>query len=345
MAVGILSLGTMVFTVADHICEDWEICGHATFGLGGENVVDAEFQSDGKIVLAQTAWGNHTTFGVARFNSDGILDTTFGGHPGFGYGGDGVYAENSAIQSDDKILVVGTRVSNPDPQYVAVTRFTADGFVDMTFGSANGTVLTNTHPGTGEYSGDHGTDVAVQSDSKILAVGNTAIKGCGDDPDRLFARGLLLRYDEEGTLDTTFSNDGVVKFTAASVFDTVPWDLSKAYPCSGSTFKSVAIQPDGKIVVMGGGSSAPFSVFLARFNTNGSIDTSFGYEGVVALYDDYSYKTYDHLNTVFTLNGQDLNVENMKLLKNGRIALSGSYHDDSANWNTRFMTLLFSKDG
>lgn len=338
------SFGNDGVTVADHICEDWNLCGEVTFGLGAEDVVDAEFQSDGKIVLALTAWRSHTSFGVARFDSDGILDTTFGAHPGFGYGGDGVYAENSAIQSDDKILVVGRRVNNPDPHKVAVTRFTADGLLDMTFGTANGTVLTNTHPGTGSYSGDSGNDITVQSDGKIIVVGTTAVQGCGDDSESFFTRGLLQRLNSDGTFDTSFGSNGVVKYTAASVFDVNPWDLSETYPCMGSVFQSVAIQPDGKIVVMGTGSSAWFSVFLARFNTNGSIDTSFGYEGVVALYNDLSYKTYDHLNTVFTRNEQDLNPQNMKLLKDGTIAISGSYHTD-AYWSSQFMTIPFSKNG
>ncbi|RLA71589.1 MAG: hypothetical protein DRG30_08360 [Epsilonproteobacteria bacterium] len=340
-----ISFGDDGVTVADHICEDWDACEEAIFGLGDEDVVGAHFQSDGKIVLALTAWRNYTTFGVARFDSDGILDTAFGGHPGFGYGGDGVYAENSAIQSDDKILVVGRRVSNPDPHKVAVTRFTTDGLLDMTFGTANGTVLTNTHPGTGSYSGDSGNDVAVQSDGKIIVAGTTAIQGCGDNNESFFTRGLLERLNSDGTFDTSFGSDGVVKYTAASVFDAKPWDLSTTYPCSESTLKSVAVQSDGKIVVMGTGVNAPFSVFLARFNTNGGIDTSFGYEGVIALYDDYSYKTYDHLNTVFTNNGQDLNVENMKLLKDGYIALSGNYYTGSDYDNKHFMTLLFTKDG
>ena len=338
------SFGNQGVTVADHIYDHdgWDV-----FHRGQEDVKDALFQSNGKIVLAQTAFsgsyeGTHW-FGVARFNTDGTLDTSFGLDSGFGYGGDGTYAENSAVQSDDKILVVGTRVSNPDPQYVAVTRFTADGLLDMTFGSANGTVLINTHPGTGEYSGDHGTDVAVQADGKILVVGNTAVKGCGDEPDKLFGRGLLLRLNEDGSLDTSFDGDGILKFNASAIFDVNPSDLSETVPCTYNYIKSVKVQPDGKIVVMG--TSYYYEMFVARFNPNGSLDTSFGYQGVRAVYEDYDYTSFDHQNTKFTyVRGRKFSVENMMLKKNGNIVVSGTINYNTS-WEEDFLAMHFTSSG
>ncbi len=334
------SFGNDGITVADHICEDNQ-CG-LTFGLGDESVMGAEFQSDGKIVLAQTAWGSRTTFGVARFDADGTLDTTFGGHPGFGYGGDGTYAENIAVQSDDKILVVGTRVHNPDSHYLALTRFTANGTIDATFGNTNGTVLINTHPGTGSYNGDTGADVAVQADGKILVVGSTAVKGCGDDPDTLFGRGLLLRFNEDGSLDTSFDGDGILKFNASAIFDVIPYNLSETVPCTDNYIKSVKVQPDGKIVVMG--TSYYYEMFVARFNPNGSLDTSFGYQGVRAAYEDYDYTSFDHLNTEFTRAYRSFSVQDMMLKKNGNIVVSGTINYNT-NWEKDFLAMHFTSSG
>jgi uncharacterized delta-60 repeat protein len=332
------SFGNDGVAVADHI--------HEAFNRGQEDVKDAIFQSDGKIVLATSSFSGsyegHLSFGVARFNTDGTLDTSFGLDAGFGYGGDGVYAENSAIQSDDKILVVGTRVNNPDPHYVALTRFTADGLLDTTFGSANGTVLINTHPGTGSYSGDNGADVAVQPDGKILVVGSTAIKGCGDEPDKLFGRGLLIRLNEDGSLDTTFDGDGIVKFNASAIFDVIPWNLSETVPCTGNYIKSVKIQPDGKIVVMG--TSYYYKMFVARFNPNGSLDTSFGYQGVRAAYEEYDYTSFDHLNTKFTRVYRSFSVQDMMLGKNGNIIVSGNINYNT-NWDTDFLAMHFTSNG
>ncbi len=343
-----LSFGNEGITTADHVCTDYELCG-TTYPAGSENVVDALFQSDGKIILAQTAWagGSYTRysgFGLARFNPDGTLDTSFGAHSGFGFGGNGNQAKNATVQADDKVLIVGQAHSS-GPQNLALTRYTADGFVDTSFGEQNGTVLLNTHPGSGSYSGDVGYDVAVQSGGKIIVVGSSAVQGCGNDTESLFTRGLLLRYNEDGSLDTQFGNAGIIKFNIADIFDAKPWDLSTPFPCSESIFSAVKIQPDDKIIVMGQGFNAPFSVFLVRFNRDGSLDTSFGYEGAIAIYDDYTYTHYDHLNTVFTSNGQTISVKNMRLLKNGQIILSGHYYKGSDYYNVQFMALRFTQAG
>ena len=334
------------------MCQDSQTCG-VKFKTGDEDAEDIMFQSDGKIIIARTEYTGEDGYdpdfypGVARFNSDGTLDTTFGYYHGYSMASWDVnfgYTVAGAVQQDDKILVVGYgRMDGADSNSLLLSRFNANGSLDTGFGS-HGTISIDTSPDA--LSMDVGEDVAMQSDGKILVAGQSSIKGCGEDVNDIYQRGLLLRFNPDGTLDSSFNSDGIVKFTAASVFDVKPWDLSQTYPCEDSVFKSVAVQPDGKIVVLGMGVNSPFRMFLARFNSDGSLDTTFGYQGVRALYDSYDYKTFDHLNTQFSyVGGRRYGyVEDMILQKDGSISVSGNVIYDG-NYYYEFLALHFTKDG
>jgi uncharacterized delta-60 repeat protein len=125
----------------------------------------------------------------------------------------------------------------------------AAGSLDPTFG-ASGIVTT---PNTGANA------AALQSDGKIVVAGSIATS-----PN--FQQGGLLRYNTNGTLDPNFGTGGEVAIAVGS---------SNA----GAAF-AVAIQPDGKILA-----AAPANLDLEvfRFNTNGSLDRSFGNSGAVAI--------------------------------------------------------------
>src|SRR5438270_6242036 len=134
----------------------------------------------------------------------------------------------------------------------------ADGDLDPTFGT-DGKVLTDF---------DHSTDianaVAVQTDGKLVVVGTTYINNDFSDED--FA---VARYNPDGTLDKTFGVGGKVQTD---------------FPGLAAVASSVVVQPDGKIVVAGG--AFPLFTFLGdfkvvRYNSNGSLDTSFGDGGIV----------------------------------------------------------------
>lgn len=94
-------------------------------------------------------------------------------------------------------------------------------------------------------------------------------------------------------------------------------------------------------------------MFLARFNPNGTLDTTFGYQGVRALYDNYHYTEFDHLNTVFTYYpdrkfsiGNSDKPARILLQKNGGIVVSGAvYYDGDYYYYYRFLALHFTKDG
>ena len=207
-------------------------------------------QPDGKLVAVGTSFGHDNgDFAVARYNPDGSLDTGFSGDGklttgGFGSGSASTeQATGVAIQGDGKIVVVGT-VSGD----FALARYNADGSLDMSF-SGDGKQTTDF------ASGDKVTGVALQNDGKIVVVGSAV------DDDRDFA---LARYDADGSLDTGFSGDGKQTTDFFGHFDTVI---------------GVALQGDGKIVVVGSAQNDDRDFALARYDADGSLDTSFSGNG------------------------------------------------------------------
>lgn len=219
--------------------------------LGGsdEKGASVAVQADGKIVImGETHSGSNTSLFVARYNTDGSLDNSFSAD---GYtivdfgGGDEWYA--LAIQTDGKIVVGGTAI---DSVYsFALARFNTDGSLDNSFNS-DGKITTRV--------GGFCYSLTLQPDGKILAFGS-AYNGLNYDL-------TLIRYNTDGSLDNTFNSDGIV---------TTDFTGSHDYG------RSVTLQPDGKIVVAGtsldGGTYTDF--VLARYNTNGSIDSSFSNDG------------------------------------------------------------------
>lgn len=181
-----------------------------TFG-GGDGKVVPDFggsaravavQPDGKIVVAGGARG----FALARFNSDGTPDMTFGENgtvktDSTAVDGDGEYsgqdyANDLVVQPDAKIVVAGQLADE-----FALARYTPDGTLDTTFGKEEkGLVITDF--GDDYNAPDWVGSLALQPDGRILAAG---VDDRGDD-----WNAVLARYTPDGTLDTTFSTDGLV---------------------------------------------------------------------------------------------------------------------------------------
>jgi uncharacterized delta-60 repeat protein len=133
------------------------------------------------------------------------------------------------------------------------------GFIDPAF-SADGIVTQDF--GTGGADNDGAEAVAVQADGKIVVAG-FAQRGTTDFDF------LVARYNRDGTLDTTFNSPNGFRFVA--------FDL-------GGTFddraQSIALQPDGKILVAGSAATASGTDFaIARITDNGMLDTSFDGDG------------------------------------------------------------------
>ena len=240
-----------------------------TFGIGGKvttpfNTNNSEIravaeQSDGKIVAAGYVYnGSYNDIALARYNTDGSLDTSFG-TGGVATASFGVTSRANAvaIQSDGKIVVAGFnsyRVSQELIEDFVITRHNTDGSLDTTF----------SNDGRVNFRFDDrlsvATALAIQSDGKIVVAGYDGVT-----TDRTFA---LARLTTAGALDTAFSTDGKVTTDFASGNE--------------DTANAVAIQSDGKIVVAGftdDGSDQDFA--LARYTTAGALDTAFSTDGKV----------------------------------------------------------------
>jgi uncharacterized delta-60 repeat protein len=224
--------------------------GKATINFDGyyNNGFDLVLQPDGKIVVAGRDSNN---FAVARFNSNGTLDTSFSGDgkvtTDFGDGMHKAFA--IALQTDGKIVAAGQANSPSDADF-ALARYNSDGSPDTGFGT-NGMVVTEL--GT---TNDLIEALTLQTDGKIVVVGF-----CKPGS---YYNVALARYNGDGTLDAGFGTNGQV----TTVFTTVGNNYGIA----------VATQSDGKIVVTGNGSG---NLGLARFLSNGTLDNDFGTSGIV----------------------------------------------------------------
>jgi uncharacterized delta-60 repeat protein len=222
-----------------------------TFGTNGVVITDVSkygdygyavaIQTDGKIVVAgRTSTGTDGYALILRYNSDGTLDDTFGTNGVVTYDGIGWdEALGVAIQTDGKIVITGGTLSGSYPD-VLVLRYTSDGILDNTFGT-NGAVT---------YDSDYGNSaIAIQLDGKIVVGGGYRRDGTAPG---------LLRYNSDGTLDSTFGVDGAA---------TIPEERSTG---------SIVLQPDGKIVVVSPGDG----FMVLRYNSDGTFDTSFSGDGI-----------------------------------------------------------------
>jgi uncharacterized delta-60 repeat protein len=237
--------------------------GKVTTPIGSNSDASSvAIQADGMIVVAGDALvNNNTRFALARYQTNGTLDTAFGvNSTGKVHTPIGLAAEagSVAIQpSDGKIVAAGysTNVSN---SRFALARYQTNGTLDTTFGvAANGTVITPF--GSSSIAG--ATSVAIQTGGEIVAAGYS---GSGSN-----SRFALARYLTNGTLDTTFGVNANGKVTTTMG------------PFSDAT--SVAIQPsDGKLVVAGHALQGNNGVMaVARYDSIGGLDTTFGNAGKV----------------------------------------------------------------
>lgn len=182
--------------------------------------------------------------------SAGALDPTFG-NGGFVTNFPGG-AEATAIQSDGKILVGGS--SNGA---FVVTRYNANGTLDTSFGSGGSTTV-NLH-----HTKSNLDALTVDSTGHIVLAGYTETHSGGTD----FA---LVRLNGNGSVDRTFGSKGEVLTAGGN---------------NGSEWDAVAIDSDGKILTAGWGNNGQTGFgALARYNANGSLDSSFGGSGLIMTY-------------------------------------------------------------
>lgn len=276
-----------------------------SMGVRDDNVASIQVQSDNKILAAGYSFnGDNYDFAIARYDTNGVLDINFGNNgkviTEIGTGNNSIRSLN--IQTDGKIVVAGYADNSIYADF-ALARYNIDGSLDNSFGT-DGKLTTS----FGEFSVSF--SAAIQFDRKIIVV------GCAGSPvgpgGNLFA---LVRYNSNGSLDSTFGNNGKITTVIRNIDDVAT---------------SVGIQSDGKIVVAG--SSYHFTNFsmgsdiaLARYNANGTLDTTFGIGGkVITLIGEFSLAT------------------KLNILDNQKIIISGSTYNGS-NWD--FALVQYNTDG
>jgi len=230
------------------------------FARSEDTAKSVVFQADGKILLGgegRSAGGTYGIHALTRLSANGIVDTTFGsagkvvtdfGRPS--------HVHALAVQADGKILAIGEAYSTDDGGAAAVARYNSDGTLDSSFGTA-GMVLQNIG------SSANGHAILQQPDGKILIAGYTT------NPTTTRSQFFVARLLSTGNLDTGFGTGGI----------------SQAAIGIGLNYcHSMQLQADGKILLAGGASvtaTANHDFALARFNADGSADSSFGSAGIV----------------------------------------------------------------
>lgn len=260
-------------------------------------------QSDGKILIAGT-YGvmNNGDFVIIRYNTNGSIDNSFGNS-----GISTVTVSNGHdvpwsldIQSDGKIIVAGTSYISGSNDF-AIVRLNTNGSLDNSF-DTDGIVTVDFN----SSSDDQCYSIGIQSDGKIVAAGWSTTSSVS-----IVAS---LRLNTNGSLDTSFDIDGKVTTT---------------FGTNNDYGKALAIQPDGKIIVVGstytGGLDSDW--FLLRYNTNGSLDNSFDTDGKVV--------------TAF---GTDLDdASAIAIQSDGKIIVSGTSRTSPANYD--FATARYNTNG
>jgi uncharacterized delta-60 repeat protein len=222
---------------------------------------DVALDAAGRAVLAGSG-GSRTTGTIVRLTPSGQLDPTFGG-------GDGVatvqpaaggysYFRSVAVTPGGEVVAAGYAwvTDGPTKPDLLVARFTADGSADASFNGSGRAVADFFSDG------DFAEAVVVAPGGKVLAAGETNVND--------FVTEALVRYNPDGTLDSTFDGDG-------KVF--VPFEGARR------EVYDVLVQPDRKVVVGGTSITGPRKDFyVARFNPDGTPDSSFEGNGRAVTY-------------------------------------------------------------
>ncbi|HYH01814.1 MAG TPA: DUF4347 domain-containing protein, partial [Bacillota bacterium] len=272
------------------------------YGATGHNVAQ---QADGKYLAVVDIndgvnWVYHVA--VARYNMDGTLDPTFGTggfyHSSVGNVWPSTNVKNILIRNDGafagKILVSTTDSDGMGDDSIVLFQLNSDGTLDTTFGT-NGICRFNA-VGTSGESLEEICDIAQQPDGKIVAVGSFYKSGNRDI--------TLWRFKADGSgLDMTFNGIGYVST-----------NISGSY----SYGFDVLIQPDGKIILAGvvhgaNNTTDPWDLGVRRYNSNGSLDTTFGNGGMAQL--DYADSNDDMTQLAYINEGPNA----------GKLIVAGGY--------------------
>jgi len=278
------------------------------FGGFDDGLAVVKLQNDGKILVggSANATAGKYEWTLARYNINGTADGSFGNNGFVDTSINGSMLQliqNIIIQPDGEIVAIGFATIGSNSDDVTVARYNTNGSLDTTFGNGNGYVTTPIS--TSVTPNDRGKAVILQPDGKIVVLAEFDAGGHDEI--------ALLRYNSDGTLDSTFGTGGIVRTQIGG----------------SDGARDIALQSDGKIVVTGTTNLNTLSdTYVARYNTDGTLDTSFGTSGIVV----HSFS-----------NGND-GANSLLLLPNGKILLGG-YDDTGITNGTNFALMEFNSNG
>lgn len=271
----------------------------STFGQSGKVTFNIQWnlavrnvliQSDGKILIMCDRRGEfQATTAIIRLNPNGSVDNTFAANGllivlyGYATPTSGVYfgTYSIALQEDDKIILAGPDYLQPDNPYV-IMRFNTNGSPDASFGNNGKKKIEN--PATSYIA--FTANVLVQDDGKIIMVGSMLHEYVT----------MIVRCKQNGQYDSSFNGTGRV--TNGQIGDV----------------RAIAKQSNGNILLAAAKISA---TAMVRYNTNGTVDNSFGNSG-------YAITEYIASNSWSSLNS-------LQVQRDGKILTSSIYMRPTSN--------------
>ncbi|WP_018616888.1 Ig-like domain-containing protein [Segetibacter koreensis] len=274
--------------------------------------------SNGAISIAgYTDKGGLSRIVAARYNSNGSLDKTFDQDGKLTLAlhfSDPTNYTSSVAQADGKIVVAGSEVArynndgSPDTGFGKNGKVYSSGWNDIAIETDGKIVVAGS--GIARYNTDGRPDVSFGSNGKIMSGDYNSVAVQADGKIVVSGSGIA-RYNKNGSADLSFGIKGKIN--------------------SGTTWKDIALQKDGKIVVVGG-----LYVFeIARFNKDGSIDSTFSEDGYQAI----DFAPNDE-------NDEDnYSAEAVAIQEDGRIVVSGQWRYGYRGYGPHITIARYNSDG
>lgn len=248
-------------------------------GGGADMALSITQQVDGKLLVAGMFTKQEQTYpSIVRYNLNGTLDNSFGTNAVVTFNRTGYSNTNYNLvlsQNDGKIIAAGRFYINSNSQY-GIHRYLPDGSIDMDFGNDGELIVFS-----------NGT-LKLLDDDSLLVVGSI--------DENEISQIALKKFKPNGTLDASFGNNGLVTTVIGNG--------------TNSTLK-VALAQDNKIMVLANnGENSISNQVLVRYTSEGSLDVSFGNNGIVELTNEPNFSS-----------------RQIALYEDGKIAVSSSFYD------------------
>lgn len=282
------------------------------FGQGQSTVFGIAIDRTGRIVaVGANGQASSSDFALARYRMDGALDRSFGvrGEVRTAFPSENATATAVSIQRNGDIVVAGpTSATKSSQTKVVLARYRPDGRLDPTFGYKGEVTAPFVAGPIGVFLR---ANLALQSNGKIVLAGTSGAYPGG-------SRFAIARYAADGSLDSTFGNQGQV---------------TTAFGADSVVATALALQQDGKFVVAGysftSGPTPTLQGFaLARYDTDGSLDQTFGSGGEVT-----------------TRIGSSAAAAALAVQSNGKIIAAGSAFSDKALQIRHFALVRYERNG